>query len=252
MKSRPAAPITRGFMLKPEAAHAAPLLRMFRLAALALAGSLAITPVLAGEYSIFEQIEVTSAIPGCHSTALLHRPASWQPGEAAVVLLALAPRPDAVRDSLVAELLFERVAVLERSPAPCDATPGPHGGMAGGMRRALDVLAGDAGPVVAIGYGPGSRAVLDVLREPAIAQQGGTGAQYSAAVSIGDGAPTFALAAGWRTGGQASGLAPLCRALTTVAAAMGATPQQIAASLVAEACMAGIANQASVVTAATR
>ena len=244
--------ICTGIKLKPEAARAAPSFRMFRLAALALAGSLAVTPVLAGEYSIFEQIEVTSAIPGCHSTALLHRPASWQPDEAAMVLLALAPRPDAVRDSFVAELLFERVAVLKRVPAPCDAAPEQDGGLAGGMRRARDVLAGYAGPAVAVGYGPGSGAVLGVLREPAIALQGGTGARYSAAVSIGDGAPAFMLRAGQQTGEQTGVLAPLCRALSTVSASMGATPQRDAASVVAEACMAGMANLASVVAGATR
>ena len=221
------------------------------LAAAAVVGSLFAIPA-AAEYTTFDHMEIASTTPECRSNALLDRPASWHAGEGAVVLLSSGPLSNAMRNSLVAELLHERVAVLGRAPGPCDIIQGREGGVVGGMHRALAALANGAGPVVAIGYGPGSRAVLDVLREAAPGQHGEAGSRYSAAVSIGDGAPVFVLGAGWRTGGQAGGLAPLCRALTAVAAGMGATLQRDAALRVAEACMAGMANLPSVVAGATR
>lgn len=237
----------RRLTLKGDARRPLASARLTLMAAVAVAGSFAAPPATAGEYSTFQHLEISSATPGCRSSALLNRPANWQADEGAVVLLTLTPLPDAVHDAFVAELLSERVAVLERVPAPCDAAPGQHGGVADGMRGARDVLGGDTGPVVAIGYGPGNRAMLEVLRE-----HGGAGSRYSAAASIGEGAPVFLLGAGWRTGGQAGGLAPLCRALTAVAAGMGASMQHDDASAVAEACRAAMANEVSAVAGAAR
>lgn len=240
-----------GIKLKPGAGLAASSVRMVRLAAWALAGSLVAAPAFAGEYTTFQHVEMpASANRGCRSVALLDLPAAWRAGDGAVVLHTSGPPHDNTRDQLVAALLIEGVAVLEGMAAPCDAAPGRDDGIAKGMLRALDAMIGahGAGPVVAIGYGPGSRAVLEVLREPATGGPG-HGPRFAAAASIGDGAPGFELGVGWRTGGQAGGLAPLCRALTAVAAGMGATQQHDAASLVAEACMAGMA---SAVAGATR
>ena len=247
--------ICTGIKLKPGSARAAPSLRMFRLAALASAGCLIAAPALAGEYTTFQHVEMPSPATGdCRSVALLDLPAAWHEGDGAVVLQTSGPPHDNTRDQLVAALLIEGVAVLERVAAPCDAVPGRDDGIARGMLRALDAMtaARGAGPVVAIGYGHGSSAVLDVLYEPATGGPGINGPRYAAAASIGDGAPAFKLGVDWRTGGQAGGLAPLCRALTAVAAGMGATPQRETVSIVAETCTAGMPNQASVVAGAAR
>lgn len=123
--------ICTGNKLKPEAARAAPSLRMLRLAALALAGSLIAAPALAGEYTSFQHVEMPSpATRDCRGVALLDLPATWRAGDGAAVLQTSGPPHDNTRGQLVAALLIEGVTVLERVAAPCGAVPGRDDGIA--------------------------------------------------------------------------------------------------------------------------
>lgn len=141
-----------GMKLTPVAGRAAASVRMSRLAAWALASSLVVAPAFAGEYTTFQNVEIAfAAAPDCRSGALLNLPAACQAGDGAVVLLTSGPLHDGARDPLVAAFLFEKVAVLERVLAPCDATPEKNDGIASGMLRAMAAVSETCGRAMADG-----------------------------------------------------------------------------------------------------
>jgi hypothetical protein len=215
-----------------------------RFAAAVLAGSFVVAPAVADEYTTFQNLEITSAaFPECRTGMLLNLPPSWRMADGAVVLLSMGPLRDAARDSLVSALLFEHAAVLEL--VPCGARYGGDGSVTAGALGALDAMSRTmgAGLVVAIGYGPGGTAVLDVVREPVASLLGVNGPRYAAAIAIGDGAPVLMLGAPLPAWEQAPPrLAALCRALAAVAGGMGPTPERIAPATAGETCGAATAG----------
>jgi hypothetical protein len=107
---------------------------------------------------------------------------------------------------------------------------------------ALEAVTGTAGAglVVAIGYGPGGTAMLDVVREPAAGRRGANGPRYAAAVAMGEGAFAFALGPPLPPQEQApSRLAALCHALAAIAGGAGATPGRAAAVETCRAALSG-------------
>ncbi|NMJ41000.1 hypothetical protein GWK16_07095 [Roseomonas sp. JC162] len=157
------------------------------------AGCLAAVPAAATEYTRFQPIPYVTTLTGCAGVALMNVPQGWQPGHLAALLLADTTRPDAQRDALLALLLQDGAAVVEvalGAHAACDgerdalldlAPPeDPLGvvfALLGAARRA------GAGPVVAIGVGPGAGVVADAAREDVAARY------------LPQGAPRFAAAA---------------------------------------------------------
>ncbi|MGK7866492.1 hypothetical protein [Falsiroseomonas sp. E2-1-a20] len=213
-----------------------------RLSALALAfaAGLAAAPVLADEYTTFHHLEVTSAAsPDCRTGMLLNLPPSWQVGDGAIVLLTMRPLRDAAYDLLVSALLSEHAAVLELVPLRCDASHGEHASAVESARGALEAMAQTlgAGLVVAIGYGTGGAAVLDVLHRPEAGLPDPDRPRYVAAVALGGGPPVFALGHPLPAQEQApSRIALLCRALAALVGGMGTTPERAAPGVAAEAC----------------
>lgn len=212
-----------------------------RLAA-ALAAGLLTAPALAEEYTSYHNLEITSpAAPGCRAGMLLNEPASWQSDDGAVVLLTLGRPYDTARDVLVSALLQEGAAVLELVPFACDGRAGGRDAVVASARGALEAMTAvaGAGMVVAIGYGPGGAAVLDVVREPSV------GPHYAAAVAMGEGEPAYVLGPARRPEEDApSRLAALCRALAGIAGGMGLTPDRDRAEAAAGSCAAAIGEGA--------
>ncbi|PWS37349.1 hypothetical protein DFH01_10935 [Falsiroseomonas bella] len=154
------------------------------------------------------------------------------------------PAGDTVRDALIATLLHEHAAVLEVAPTTCAGQTATTDGVIAGAGDALAAMQQvmGSGLVVAIGYGPGSTAMLDLLAAPLAGASGMEALQYAAAVALGDGAAAFAL------GGQAprqdatARLGALCRALAGVAGGMGRTPERVIPASAAEACVTAMAD----------
>ncbi len=217
-----------------------------RMAA-ALAAGLLASPVLAGEHTGYHFLEAPpDALQPCRAGMLLNLPPSWQVGDGAVVLLTTAPRHDAARDALVSTLLFEEhAAVVELMPVRCGAA---QDGVIAGAVDALHAMTRTigAGMVVAIGYGPGARTMLDVLGAPAAGLLHAGGPRYAAAAAIADGRPAFAL--GEPLPGReaaAPRLAALCRALAAVLGGMGAEPDRAGHASASEACHDAVAGGVS-------
>lgn len=222
-----------------------------RIAAAALAASLAVPPALAGEYTAYHYLQTPAdALQPCRAGMLLNLPASWQAGDGTVVLLTMTRAPDATRDALVSALLSgEQAAVLELAPVRCDAASDERDGVVAGAIDALDAMTRTmgSGMAVAIGYGPGAGAILDVVRASAARPRGTDGPRYAAAVALGDGAPAFALGAPLPAGeGAPVRLASLCRALAMAVGGMGETAERAApAAAASEACLAAMARDTS-------
>jgi hypothetical protein len=220
-----------------------------RIAAAVLAASLVVPPALADEYTAYQYLEVTSgALQPCRTGMLLSLPPSWQVGDGAVVLLTVGHAHDAVRDVLVSALLSEHAAVLELVPVRCDTAPAAQDSVIASAIDALDVMTRTMGTgmVVAIGYGPGGKAILDVVREPAAGLLSANGPRYAAAVALGDGAADFALGGPLPVqDGAPSRLAALCRTLAAVVGGMGATPERAAPAAASETCIAAMAGETS-------
>ncbi|MBP0462428.1 hypothetical protein J5Y09_00765 [Roseomonas sp. PWR1] len=162
------------------------MIRRSILAGLALAAA----PAIAGEYTTYRMVDLPQAA-GCPAPALLNLPAGWNSGDAAVVLLTLAPQVDAARDSLVAALLEDHAAVLEVVASRCPGGASDAAGAALGALRELHITEG-AGLVVAIGYGPGGRAAAAAADEAeAAARLGPGGPRFAATLVIGDGPPAM-------------------------------------------------------------
>ncbi|WP_372623940.1 MFS transporter [Falsiroseomonas sp.] len=219
------------------------------IAAALLATSLLVPPALADEYTTYQNLEVTSGVlQPCRAGMLLSLPSSWRAGDGAVVLMTVGQTHDAVRDVLISALLSEHAAVLELVPVRCDTTPAAQDGIIAGAIGALDAMTRTmgGGMVVAIGYGPGGKAMLDVVREPAADLLGANGPRYAAAVAIADGEPAFALGEPLPVQEDApSRLAALCRALAAVVGGMGATAERAAPASASEACIATMAGETS-------
>lgn len=177
-----------------------------RLVATAFAAALAAAaPARAEEYATFRTLPVTPVAdggsPGCISTALLNRPATWNPGGAAVVMLSRTPQPVGLGDSLLAALLGQQAAVLEVTPGSCETDPG----LADVRQDALDVLAGalvalraaGAGLVVAVGHGEAAAAAaIEATNGPALdSRLGPGGPRFAAGLGLGGGAPAYAAGA---------------------------------------------------------
>jgi hypothetical protein len=170
---------------------------------------------------------------------LLSLPESWQSGDGAVVLLTTGQTHDAMRDVLVSALLSEHAAVLELVPVRCEAVTAVQDGVIAGAIDGFDAMTRTmgSGMVVAIGYGPGGKAILDVVRAPAAGLLGANRPHYAAAVAIGDGPAAFALGEPLPVQEEApSRLAALCRALAAVAGGMGATPERAVPASASETC----------------
>lgn len=219
-----------------------------RLFAAVVAAGLGTAPAFAGEYDTFRHLVVSpTGEPGCRISALLNVPSAWHPGDAAVVLLTTRPSRDAVRDTLVAALLYEDVAVLELSSAPCRAPDRPEPAMitasALGALDAITRYAG-AGMVVAIGYGPEGKAVLEAMDDRMAAILGTGGPHFAAAVAMGDGAPSLAVGAIHPVRAVVSArLTLLCTALSMVADAMGAVPERAAPAAAADVCRTAMTGE---------
>lgn len=216
------------------------------LIAMALAIGLTVRPATAYEFTTFEALDVIMpAAPRCHAPALLSLPPAWSIGDGAVVLLMPEPMRDAARDQLVAALLAERAAVLEVVPPSCVSIRTGRDTVRAAALGALDAMTTTvgAGPLVVIGYGRGGGAVLDVAREPAASLLGANGPRYVAAISLGDGAPTFVVGSSSREASQIrTRLAALCNALSFSAGAMGSTLERDAPTMAAETCRATMAR----------
>jgi len=218
-----------------------------------IAAWLSTAPALANEYTRFEPLVVTPAVrpgepAGCTAVALLNLPPVWREGDAAVVMLAPWQTRDPARDRLVGAMLFEHAAVLELAIAPCpeaettdatDALPEALGALVS-LRRAAG-----AGVVVAIGYGPGARRMLDTVMEAeARARLGERGPRFAAAAALGDGPPAFAMGPAQPRRERASErLALLCDALGSVAGELAETLRSTPAATAA-ACRAVLAAPA--------
>ncbi|MGG5888491.1 hypothetical protein ACLF3G_15255 [Falsiroseomonas sp. HC035] len=215
-----------------------------RLSALALtfAAGVAATPVVADDHTTFHHLEVTSAArPDCRTGMLLNLPQSWQVGDGAVVLLTMRPLRDAGYDLLVSALLSEHAAVLELVPLRCDNSHGEHASAMDSALGALEAMAQTlgAGLVVAIGYGRGGAAVLDVLHQPEAGLPDPDRPHYVAAVALGGGPPVFALGHPMPAWEQApSRIALLCRALAALVGGMGTR-----SGVAAETCHAVVADR---------
>ncbi|MBP0464290.1 hypothetical protein J5Y09_10225 [Roseomonas sp. PWR1] len=218
----------------------------FRLAAAALAVGFAAAPAAADDYVTYEHLDVTlAAAPDCRNSGLVSLPSSWRSGDGAVVLVTREPLLDAARDQLVAVLLDQRAAVFEFMPVPCGPIAAGRDAVAAGALGALDAITRvtGAGPVVAIGYGRDSAAVLDVVGMRMAGGAGEGGPRYVGAVAIGAGAPGFARDAGRRDGDDVPlRLAALCDALAAWAGHMGATEERAMPAATAEGCHAGMAE----------
>jgi hypothetical protein len=209
-----------------------------------IAAMLASMPARAEEYTRFEPLVVSAAArpgdeaAGCTRMALLNLPAAWRTGDAAVVMLAPWQAGDPARDRLVGALLHEQAAVLELVPcAAADPLPDAMGALVALRRDA------GAGVVVAIGYGPGARRMLDTIAEhEAAARLGETGPRFAAAAALGEGAPGFALGVGQPTReGAPWRLGLLCAALGEVAGAL-AEAQRAAPEAGAAQCRTALAG----------
>jgi hypothetical protein len=211
-----------------------------RIAAVLLAASLAAPPAFAGEYTTYQFLDVPAgALQPCRAGMLLSLPESWQSGDGAVVLLTTGQTHDAMRDVLVSALLSEHAAVLELVPVRCEAVTAVQDGVIAGAIDGFDAMTRTmgSGMVVAIGYGPGGKAILDVVRAPAAGLLGANRPHYAAAVAIGDGPAAFALGEPLPVQEEApSRLAALCRALAAVAGGMGATPERAVPASASETC----------------
>lgn len=222
-------------------------MRALRIATAFLAVGIVSDPAIAEEYAVARNL-ASAAIPECHNSILLNQPPSWRTSDDAVVLIALGPSHNPMRNALVSALLHQQVAVLELSPVACN-------GMSGGRNRALTAAVGaldtlaremNAERVVAIAIGPGGRAVLDVLQEPVASGFGATRRRYAAAVAIGDGAPAFLLGSPPPVREAALGrLAALCHALAAVVGGLGATPDRAGPAAASEACDAAMSAEAT-------
>jgi hypothetical protein len=205
-----------------------------------------VCPAAAGEYTTYEYLAVPSgALQPCRAGMPVSLPASWRSGDGAVVLATVGQPGDAVRDALVSALLHEQAAVVEFVPVRCDDARVTQDDVVASALDALDAMTRTMGGglVVAIGYGPGARAMLDVVRRPAAGLLGAGGPRYAAAVAIGDGSPAFALGAPLPAReGAPSRLAVLCRALAAVVGGTGTTPERAAPAAVSEACIAAMAG----------
>ena len=205
-----------------------------RLAGLVLAAAFATLPVLADEHPSFHHLEVASVdAPACRQAMLLNLPPAWQVGDGAIVLLSMRTQQDPVYDLLLSALLSEHAAVLELVPLRCDPALGEHESAVATALVALDAttqLLG-AGLVVAVGYGGGGAAVLDVLRQPQANPPGPNKPRYVAAVALGGGPPVFALQGRLPAQEQASSrIASLCRALAALVGGMAMTTDRAAAA----------------------
>jgi hypothetical protein len=214
--------------------NGSPCMTAFRFAAAALAAWLVVGPAVADEHATYQNLEVSApGAPDCRVGMLMSLPPSWRTDDGAVVLVTTGQPSVDERDRLVSALLAEHAAVLELLPLRCAAPPGGPGRVATSAIGALDAMtrAAGAGLVVAIGYGPGSAAVLEVVGEPAAGLLGAAGPRYAAAVALGDGEPAFARGAPQPASQQAPArLGLLCRALAALAAGMDATPRRAAPS----------------------
>jgi hypothetical protein len=184
-------------------------------------------PAAASEFPAFELLDVRSGIaPECDTVAPLHLPPTWKTGDGAIVLLTVTSRHDAMRDALIEALLSEEAAVLELGPARCEGSRDGNDSVITGALGALEAVTRTAGAglVVAIGYGRGGTAVLDLVREPAANLLGANGPRYAAAVAIDRGRLAFALAPRLPAREQAAfRLTALCQALAAALAGMGAS-----------------------------
>jgi hypothetical protein len=183
---------------------------MSRLIRAALAaGCLASVPAAATEYTRFQPLRYAASpaggdAAGCAGVALMNIPQAWQPGDAAVLLLADWTLRDARRDGLVAVLLQEGAAVVEvaaGAPTQCDGDHEATSRLAppedpialmftllGAARRE------GAGLAVALGYGPGAGIAAQAAREDVAARHLPPGApRFAAAAAIADGEPAFLL-----------------------------------------------------------
>lgn len=168
-------------------------------------------PAVADEYATYLSLFVTpagaSSATGCQTTALLNLPASWQAGDAVVVLLTTEPEYSQQRDSLIAEILAEQAGVLEvpsASPAACHQDGADALGSAA-QAASLDLLYGGllaarqqgaGGLVVAIGHGREGRLALAAADEAeASARLGSHGPRFAAALALGDERPRLRLGA---------------------------------------------------------
>jgi hypothetical protein len=218
-----------------------------RLAAAMLSGGLVVPPAFAGEHTTYHYLEAPpGALQPCRAGMLLREPPSWQSGDGAVVLLTMSQPHGTAHEALVSALLFEEHAVVvELAPVRCGAGDERDGAVAGAT-DALDAVTRrmGSGMAVAIGYGPGARAILDVVQAPGAGLRGADGPRYAAAVALGDGAPAFALGAPLPAQeGAPRRLASLCRALAAVVGGMGATPERAAPAAASQACMTAMAAE---------
>ncbi|MBR0671520.1 hypothetical protein [Neoroseomonas soli] len=160
-------------------------------------------PAAANEYATFTQLHVTPLGAGsdasCATMALLNLPATWQTGDAIVVMLIADPVHNPTRDPLIAALLAEQAGVLELSPSMPAACPDdrPETSRLAPPADPLDLVFGGllaarreagGGLVVAIGYGPGGGSVLAAADETAASTRLGPGGpRFAATLAIGDG-----------------------------------------------------------------
>lgn len=218
-----------------------------RIGAAVLAASLLSHPVRGNEYASYQLLESPpGALQPCRSGMLLTLPEAWQSGDGAVVLVSMEEGHDATRDVLVSTLLYEHAAVLEFMPMRCGAASSREDAAVAGALEALSAVkrAAGAGMVIAIGYGPGSQAMLNVVRSAAAAQPGADQPRYAAAVALGDGTPAFALGAPTAAQEDPSArLGALCRALVGVIDGMGAAPHRAAPAFAAAGCLAALAGE---------
>ncbi|WP_270933606.1 hypothetical protein [Falsiroseomonas oryzae] len=228
-----------------------------RIGAAVLAASLAVPPALAREQTTYHYLETErDALQPCRAGVLLNMPATWQSGDGGVVLLTMERRHDAAHDALVSALLFEEhAAVLELAPTRCEEGSDEQDGVVAGALDALDVMTRrmGSGMAVAIGYGPGSRAILGVVHASAARLRDTGGPGFAAAVAIGDGAPAFALGAPLPAQeGAPLRLAALCRALAAVVGGISAGLESAAHASAAEACTTAMGADALPVAAPVR
>jgi hypothetical protein len=157
-------------------------------------------------------------------------PAVWQPGDA-VAVLVFDPAGAPLRNTLSYALLDSGTGVVEIDARPTAAGPA-------GPEPLLRVLAGTltalrqdlgAGPVFALGHGPGSTAAM-LAAEPGFAALAGEdGPRFAAVAALGPGP------AGYRAGAgavAAGATAPLCEVLAYAHGAMP-TPSDDAAGALA-------------------
>lgn len=217
-----------------------------RFAAAMVAASLAAPAALASEYTSYESLApLPGALQPCRQGMLVSLPEAWRTGDGAVVLMRTSQAQGAAYDVLVSALLHEHAAVLELVPVNCDASPIGRNDVLEGLRDALAVMKRTlgVGVTVAIGYGPGAGAVLEVVRAPPSALPAMDRPRYAAAVALGDGRPAFVLGETSALQEDApSRLAMLCRALADVVGGMGDTAGRAAQVSASEACTSTLAG----------